>query len=202
MTYNPDKHNRRSIRLKDYDYSAAGAYYITMVTHHRECFFGEVVDNEMLLNDAGKMLDKWWCKLQEKFSGIELDEYVIMPNHFHGIIIIANNDDNVGAIPRNRPDENAQQTDENKTQTGENTVSPLHIPNKYDGLGRYISWFKRMTTNEYIRNVKQNDWQAFDGKLWQRNYYEHIIRDEAELNKKRDYITSNPLNWKTDENHI
>lgn len=204
MTYNPAKHNRRSIRLKNYDYSTIGAYYITMVAQHRECLFGEIANNEIILNDAGKMIDKWWYKLQEKFPGVELDKYVIMPNHFHGIIIIVNNGDNVRAIPRNRPDENenVQQTGENTTQTGENTVSPLRIPNKYDGLGRYISWFKRMTTNEYIRNVKQNDWKPFDKKLWQRNYYEHIIRDESELNRKRDYIISNPINWKTDENYI
>lgn len=88
MAFKPSKQIRRSIRLKGYDYSRAGAYFITMCTHNRECLFGEIVNRQMQLNDAGKMIEEWWCKLKNKFTNIELDEYVVMPNHFHGIIII------------------------------------------------------------------------------------------------------------------
>ena len=96
----------------------------------------------------------------------------------------------VGAIPRNRP-ENV--TDKHSGHLDKNMVSPLQ-----PGLGRFVSWFKRMTTNEYIQNVKNNGWQPFDKKLWQRNYYEHIIRNENELNRVRGYIINNPLKWSLD----
>lgn len=128
------------------------------------------------------MIDAWWKRLFEKFVNISTDEYVIMPNHIHGIIEIKNN----------------QQLGENM-QLGENVVSPLRIQNRYDGLGQYISWFKRMSTNEYIRNVKQNNWQPFEKRLWQKNYYEHIIRNEQSLQNIRTYIINNPANREKDE---
>jgi len=104
----------------------------------------------------------------------------------------------VGAIPRNRPenvtDKHSGHLDKNMVSgKGENMVSPLQ-----PDVGRFVSWFKRMTTNEYIQNVKNNGWQPFDKKLWQRNYYEHIIRNENELNRVREYIINNPLKWSLD----
>lgn len=120
-----------------------------------------------------------------------MDEYVIMPNHIHGIIVI----NFVGAIPCNRPVFNGI----NQNAKGENMVSPLRIQNTYDGLGRYVSWFKRMAFNEYVRNVKSGKFPPFEKSIWQRNYYERIIRDEDELNRIREYIANNPINWKTDE---
>ena len=86
MTYNPDKHHRRSIRLKDYDYNQPGSYFITICTHEKKCLFGEIVDYEMHLNDAGQIVEALWSKIPQHFPGIELDAYVTMPNHFHGII--------------------------------------------------------------------------------------------------------------------
>lgn len=88
MPYDPLKHHRHSIRLKGYDYSKPDAYFITFVTQDRECLFGEVADDELRLNPAGDMVEKWWLELNHKFPAIETDEYVIMPNHFHGIVII------------------------------------------------------------------------------------------------------------------
>ncbi|HHT9152709.1 MAG TPA: transposase [Candidatus Hypogeohydataceae bacterium YC40] len=178
MTYNPEKHHRRSIRLKGYDYSQAGAYFVTVCTHKRECLFGKIVDGEMQLNDAGRMAGKWWCELKNKFTNIELDEYVIMPNHFHGIIIIIT----VGV---------------------DLCVSPM---GEHVGLGGHIGpplpeivrWFKTMTTNEYIRGVKQNIYAPVNRRLWQRNYYEHVIRNEDKLNRIREYIINNPLQWQFD----
>ena len=169
--YDPEKHHRRSIRLKGYDYSSNGAYYVTIVTQGREHFFGRITNQEMSLNDAGQMILKWWNELSNKFPHVELGTEIVMPNHFHGIIFI------VGADPRVRPD---------------NTITEL------PPLSQIIQWFKTMTTNEYIRGVKQSDWQPFKGKLWQRNYYEHIIRNEKELQQKINYIFNNPSRWDED----
>ena len=212
-----DRYRRQSIRLKDFDYSQDGAYFVTICVNHRKCLFGEINDGAMILNAAGGMIRKWWDKLQEKYPIVEIDEYIIMPNHFHGIIHIIGNKSTVGANPCirpfnpcirpfnpcirpfnpcNRPQKNGINTNQcNKTVRGENTVSPLQ------GLGRYVSWFKRMTTNAYIRGVYQKKWSIFDKKLWQRNYYERVIRNDIELKQIREYIVENPIKWETDENH-
>jgi REP element-mobilizing transposase RayT len=168
----------------------------------RECLFGEIVNNEMVLNDAGKMVEKWWYELINKFPNIQLDAHIIMPDHFHGIIIITgtdlcvcpdiNNDDNyniTGADLCVCPDIN---DNDNYNSRCEHTGSPLY---------KIVQWFKTMTTNDYIRNVKTNNWKPFNKKLWQRNYYEHIIRNEIELNRIRKYILNNPLNWEKDKNY-
>jgi len=131
----------------------------------------------MILNEAGRMVEKWWAKLRNKFPSVETDEYIVMPNHFHGIIVI------VGADPRVRPDVCV------KTDEGAHMGAPLQ---------RIIQWFKTMSTNEYIQRIKQNGWHLLSGKLWQRNYYEHIIRNEEELNRFREYIMNNPLQWPRD----
>ena len=177
------RHHRRSIRLPFYDYAQAGAYFITVCTQNRECLFGEIVDEEMRLNDSGRMVEEWWKGLKKKFSSLEMDGFVVRPNHFHGILVIVRSPvitTNVGAAPRGRPDK------EGHPHRGAPT------------LGDIIGWFKTMTTNEYTRGVKNLDWPIFPGKLWQRNYYEHVIRDEEELNKIREYIILNPKKWELD----
>ena len=169
MKYNPEIHHRRSIRLKGYDYSQAGLYFITICTQDKLHLFGEITNDEMILNDAGITIEKWWNKLKNKFPNIELDEFIVMPNHFHGIIQINNtNPIPVGADLRVCHD-NTGELDVGEHIKGEHTGSPLHT---------MIQWFKTMSTNEYIRNVKNNNWTPFNKKLWQRNYYEHIIRNE------------------------
>lgn len=191
MKYNLNIHHRTSIRLKGFDYSQNGSYFVTICVQNRKNRLGEIKNGVMYVNDAGKMVDKWWTKLFEKFPEIIIDEYVIMPNHFHAII------HSVGAIPCNRPVTFPNQ--------GENTVSPLQgwgISNTYNGLGRYISWFKQMSTNEYIRNVRQNNWDPFDRRIWQRNYYEHVIRNEENLYNIREYIRTNPKNWEKDDLYV
>ncbi len=178
MKYNPDIHHRRSIRLREYDYSRAGAYFITVCAQDRACLFGDLVDGEMWLNDAGRMVQKWWGELNQKYPTIETDEFVVMPNHFHGVIMI------VGADLRVCPNQ------------GTHTGAPLHgSPLPGAPLSRIIQWFKTMTTNEYIRHVKTDGRTAFPGRLWQRNYYEHIIRNDESLNLIREYIMSNPSQW-------
>ena len=178
MKFDPQKHHRRSIRLKDYDYSQAGAYYVTINVQNRECLFGEIVDYEMILNDAGKMIEAQWLALLERFPDIELDVYQVMPNHAHGIIVIV------------EPEFGAD------TGPGAGIKpAPTHKPT----LGDIVGAFKSITTHEYIQGVDNKNWRQFHKRLWQRNYYEHVVRDEADLNRIRDYIQSNPANWDKDE---
>ena len=185
--YDPNIHHRRSIRLGWYDYSQDGWYFVTMCTRNHTCMFGNILNDQMRLNKAGVMVGTWWRKVGGKFPSVRTDEYIIMPNHFHGIVNI------VGAAPCGRP------------ITGNNNVygQPRDESGQPHGvaptLGDIVNWFKTMTTNQYIRGVKQNGWSPFAGKLWQRNYYEHIIRNEEELNHIRQYIADNTLNWRTDE---
>jgi len=134
----------------------------------------------MRLNDAGRMVGKWWAELNHKFPNVRTDEYIIMPNHFHGIIII------VGADLRVCPD---NKSGAHANQRGAHAGAPLP---------EIVQWFKTMITNEYIRGVKRSGWPPFRGRLWQRNYYEHIIRDEDALNRIRQYIANNPLGWHLD----
>jgi REP element-mobilizing transposase RayT len=128
--------------------------------------FGNVKENIMFLNSAGQMISDNWHILPTRFPNIEHDEYVVMPNHLHGIIIV-----------------------------GAPLVGALNNPT----LGEIIGAFKSLTTNEYIRNVKTLDWPRFKGSLWQRNYYEHVIRDERDLDRVREYIVNNPALWSEDE---
>ncbi len=168
---------RKNLRLKQYDYSTPGAYFVTVCVQDRRSLFGDVRDSVMELNSAGSMIQEWWQKLPSKYPDIEVDTHVVMPNHFHGIVTI------VGADPCVRPDMSG-----NTTQ-GAHVGAPLHT---------VVQWFKSMTTNQYIRGVKQGEWPVFHGKLWQRNYYEHVIRNDNELLKIREYIANNPLQWALD----
>jgi REP element-mobilizing transposase RayT len=196
MRYNPDIHHRRSIRLRGYDYSQRGYYFITVCTQGRRCLFGEIEKGRMILNDAGKMIGRWWNELKNKYADIEIGEYVIMPNHCHGIINIAGNAvgaEIVGADLCVCPNGICEQNQ------GEHAGSPLRGSRRDRPIYAMIQWFKTMTTNAYIRNVKQNRWEPFDGKLWQRNYYEQIIRDEISLRRVREYIVNNPCQWRQDK---
>ena len=130
----------------------------------------------MRLNDAGRMIEQWCFELNRKFSTVETDEFVVMPNHFHGIVVIAGV--TVGADLRVGPN-----------SEGAHAGAPLPT---------IIQWFKTMTTNEYMRGVKTRSWTPFAGRLWQRNYYEHIVRCENELTCIREYIANNPLQWEMD----
>jgi putative transposase len=218
--YDPLKHHRHSIRLKGYDYGRAGAYFVTTVNQGRLCVYGEIVNGEMFLNAAGQMIEKWWLELNHKFPTIETDAYVVIPNHFHGIIIITDDAgetavgaDLVGADLRVRPAEGegghigpplpkpplpdapqsaAIAADADETGVGADLrVRP--------DLRTIMQWFKTMTTNEHIRGVKTLGWPPFDRKLWQRDYYERILRNADELDHTRQYIADNPLRWDQDD---
>ena len=208
MKYDPDKHHRRSIRLREYDYSTTGAYFVTICAQGRACLFGEVRDGEMRLNDAGRMVSEGWLKLAGKLPGVALDEYMIMPNHAHGIMGLNEPDDDVDrrGEPRVRPPLKCEQKDR-----GEHKVQGEHKDSKNQGehkvrpygtdagsVGRIVQAFKSMTTIAYIRGVSEHGWPPFEGRLWQRNYYERVIRDERELGAARKYILENPIKWHLD----
>jgi REP element-mobilizing transposase RayT len=189
------RYRRNSLRLPGYDYTRDGLYFVTINVQGHECLFGEVKNNQIFLNSAGKMVNKWWLKLVEKFTHISLDAYIIMPDHFHGIVCI------VGAKKGVCPDEKNEGADlcvcpedcNTKAIMGAHTGAPIHRTGV--SLSRVIQWFKTMTTNEYIQNVKQNEWNPFYEKLWQRGFYDHIIRSKHKLYAIRKYIKNNPSNW-------
>jgi len=197
VKYDPKKHHRRSIRLKGYDYSRAGAYFVTICTQTRACLFGEISDGKMKLNDPGTMVQTVWDEIETHYPVIETDEFVIMPNHIHGIIVIIGTN-HAGAGPRACPCdaqphkmEQPQGGQRNETGHPQGIAPTLSLPD-------VVHRFKSLTTKRYIDGVKQNGWPPFPGRLWQRNYYEHIIRNENELNRIRQYIINNPVRWEMD----
>lgn len=185
--------NRRSIRLKGYDYAQAGSYYITICVQDRLCLFGEVRNGEMMLNDAGKTIETVWFELKSRFPHIYLHEHITMPNHFHGILEIITSG-------------NGQPQDMGQPQgiapTMQNVRVPLVGTQNNKTVGDIMDAFKSITTVAYIRGVKNKGWQPFNRKLWQRNYYEHIIRDGNDYNRIANYIKDNPMNWEQDDLYL
>jgi REP element-mobilizing transposase RayT len=207
------------MRLKGYDYSQAGAYFVTICTQGRACLFGEVVDGEMRLNDAGRMVVAEWERLPALFPNVVLDAFVVMPNHIHGIVILTDPADDAtdgataigatisgattggaatgGATTRVAP----TTAGDDATPVGAGLVPAPSTPalsTPAPTLGDVIGAFKSRVTVEYIRGVKTFGWTPFDRRLWQRNYYEHIIRNEETLNCIRRYIAENPIRWTFD----
>jgi len=186
MNYDKYSHHRRSIRLKGYDYSQAGAYFVTICTRNRECLFGDIVDAEMRLNDAGHMVWDLWQKIPGHFPHADIDEFVVMPNHVHGIIVI------VGAQFIAPLDCDAM--NRNKIQGAMN-----HAPTSRDAInnkkpvGEIVRAFKARFTHA-INNIRNTQGHP----VWQRNYYEHIIRNEEEMDRIREYIIENPVKWAED----
>ncbi|MFH1301016.1 MAG: transposase [Planctomycetota bacterium] len=177
---------RKSIRLQGYNYSQAGFYFVTICTQNHLCLFGEIqINGEMKRNSAGDMIEKWWLELTHKFPRVTLYEHIVMPNHFHGIIQIEQESEAKGSA--------TEVTSIKITDQDEQLHSAPH------SLASIIGWFKSMTMNEYIRQVKTQGWKPFYQRLWQRNYYEHIIRDEEAWHEISDYIRTNPQQWLDDK---
>ena len=187
MPYDPNKHHRRSIRLPGYDYTRPGAYFITICTHGRAALFGAIDGAAIALNDAGRMVEYWWAELGHKFPTIAIDAFVVMPDHIHGIIVIGAGDD---AAAINAPDHDPRIGADWHIRPHPDATSAT--PHTSMSVPRAIHWFKIMTTTEYIRHVKQHGWPPFDTRVWQRNYYERIVRSERELAAVRRYIAANP----------
>ena len=164
-----EKRRRRSIRLREYDYRQAGVYFITVVTHGREMLFGEIAGGGTRLNEFGRIVEDEWQKSSVIRREIELDVFVVMPNHIHGIVNIINPD--VGATGR----------------------SPLRSGPPARSLGAFVAGFKSAVTKR-LNNLRHTPGVP----VWQRNYYEHVIRGDRELLRVREYILNNPLDWEHD----
>ena len=183
MSFDPAIHHRRSLRLKGYDYAQAGAYFVTICTQDRACLFGEVVDGEMRLNEWGEIVSRTWHDLPNHVANVALDEFVVMPNHIHGIIVI---DNVVGA----------------GSGVGARHAVPLQtVPPQTERFGRPVAGSIPTIIRSFKSAVTKqiNEQRATPGMpVWQRNYYEHIIRNEASLARIRDYIVNNPMQWALD----
>jgi putative transposase len=173
------KPNRVSIRLKGFDYSSAASYFITICTQDRQCLFGDIESGVMIINPAGQMIIDEWLAITLRFTSIELDEFVVMPNHFHGILSI---------LPM---------VEGSLVCSVDGGVPTRGTPT----LGEIIGAFKSITTNRYIDGVKHQNWTPFDRRLWQRNYYEHIIRNDRYFEVLQSYIQDNPCQWDIDRLH-
>jgi putative transposase len=228
--YDPERHHRRSIRLKGHDYAQPGAYFVTICSQHRRPMFGEVRGGIMHRNAPGDMAHDWISSLEGRFGGITIVDRIVMPNHVHFIVAIGGGI--VGAGPRVRPHSDAPNPgvrwdgfapgprdrigpiEQNRgirvggagTDGRMNTAAggggnrnghgdekrgthggvPLHV---------VVHWYKSITTNAYIHGVRELGWPRFAGRLWQRNYYDHIIRTPTSLDRIRRYIRNNPTNW-------
>lgn len=209
-------HHRRPIRLPGYDYAQAGRYFVTICVQGGECRFGEIVAEEMQLNDAGRMVQATWQQLPERFPMVQLDTYVVMPNHFHAIVVMTDPDPgSVGAPlvgaplggasePGGHANGHHEPRDGYAPEPGGHKGRPYKPPkgkafeSTRPTLGDIVGAFKSLTTNAYIVGVRQTGWPPFDGRLWQRGYWEHVIRHERALERIREYILGNPQRWEWD----
>ena len=207
MRYNPEIHHRRSIRLPGYDYTQPGWYFITIVVQNRETLLGEVKNKKMILNDFGRIVEYHWQKLPLHFKNIELDEYQVMPNHFHGIIHI------VRSVDSGENNINVDNKSESKKARGmhsrqNHTTSTKNIrcnasphrgkSNRPRGtipgsLGAIMQNYQSITSRK-INRIRKTP----GARLWQRDFWEHIIRNQSELNRIRTYIRNNPARWEED----
>src|SRR3990172_3298186 len=175
MIFFKNRYRIESIRLKNWDYHSS-AYFVTICTRNRECFFGNVIETEMKLSSIGNIASRYWQEIPNHFPHVQLDEYVVMPNHVHGIVIIG---------------------DDNIVET-QNFASLQRKPSKFGPQSKNLASIIR----GYKIGVKK--WSVINNILfaWQQRFYEHIIRDENELNTIREYVANNLINWADDEENL
>ena len=222
MTSDLQRPHRRSIRLPGYDYTLAGAYFVTVVVQQRACLLGTIENNVMHLSPAGEMVRAAWESLPARFPHVAPDAFVVMPNHVHGVIFMM---DDIwvaaehGSEPRAPgPDVGAPLVGAQGVDAGDASIEPRATtrvaptggvpitpgattrvaPTGRAALGDVVGAWKSLTTVAYITGVKQAGWLPFCSRLWQRNYYEHIVRDDEDLASIRRYILANPRNWAQD----
>jgi len=184
MRYDPETHHRRSIRLPGYDYAIEGAYFITICTEDKECLFGNIHDGIMAPNAMGKIVQACWLDLPKHFRHVDLDAFVLMPNHMHGIVVV-----------RERGEALATRS-ENLEEDRRANASPLHVPphgTTPQSLSAIVQNLKSVSTRR-INRVNRTPGRT----IWQRNYYEHIIRSQKSLDAIRQYIEINPTGWLED----
>ncbi len=174
MRSNSDVYQRRSIRLKGYDYSQSGAYFVTVCTNNRELYFEKY-------RSLQEIVRQQWEELPQRFLVLTLDEFIIMPNHIHGILVVG-----AGFAPALSYRATAR-------------VAPtFFVDRPAPTLGEIVGTFKSLCIHDWLTYIKEKKIVAVV-KFWQRNYYEHVIRNEYELNKIREYVQHNPLKWDLDK---
>lgn len=202
MPYDPFKHRRRSIRLKNYDYAQAGAYFVTVVIRDPELSLGNIVDGEMRLNKFGAIVQSCWDDLPAHFPNVELDAFVVMPNHVHGVVVIKEPNQRRGAVTApdavstpNPGGMNVPNTGGMNIPNAGGETPPLRNVAAYQPtLGQIVGYFKYQSTKR-INKLRGTQGTT----IWQRNYFEHIIRNENDLVRIRKYIDGNPANWARDD---
>lgn len=179
--FNPDIHHRRSTRRRGFDYASPGVYFVTCVVRCRLCLLGEINEQGHELNAAGEMIARQWRDLENRFSFCQPRDFVVMPNHFHGLLRF-HTDSNWEPSEPSASDESPRGTLE-------------------DSLGRVMQAFKSCSTDDYIEGVHQHDWPRFERKLWLRNYWDRVVRNEDEWGRALSYIENNPIYWLEDKHH-
>lgn len=215
MIFDPEKHHRRSIRLRNYDYSQPGAYFVTICTYQKQCWCGEIKNGQMCLNQLGKIVADEWLKTPKIRPNFQLDEWIIMPNHLHGIIIIndcysnenkrdlgANQDNNRDLERRDGSigqDFGVNQDNKGAHQHNNRDLGARNAPlrQKPNSLSSFVAGFKSAVTKR-INLLRQNT----NIPIWQRNYYESIVRDEKSLAAIKSYIINNPSCWQNDPDYL
>ena len=173
MNYNPEGNRRRSMRLQQFDYSKQGAYFITICAYHRACLFGKITNDQMVLNQFGIIAQNEWMQSSKIRNEVEMDVFIVMPNHVHGVVFIIEQGDQ---------------------KQGERPLAPTDYGFKSKSIGSLIAGFKSTVTKQInaIRGMP-------GAPVWQRNYYDHVIRNEESLNIIREYIINNPITWQNDK---
>jgi len=188
MKYNPQKHHRQSIRLRQYDYSWPGMYFVTICVREKECVLGEIIGGEMHLSEWGKIVHELWDEIPNHFPNVSIDGRVTMPNHGHAIIKIDHARRGAVAAPHTAASHNGNMGGETGEEMGGETP-PLRPT-----LGQIVAYYKYQTAKRI------NALRGMPGvPFWQRNYWEHVVRDELDLNRIRQYIENNPQRWHEDQ---
>ena len=180
MTPDRTTRGRRSLRLRDNDYAQNGAYYVTLCIQRRAHLLGEIADGAIRLSDAGRMVHLAWETLPSHLPGVEMDSFIVMPDHLHGIIVLTGSGECRPCIEPG-PD---------NMIAGQEQICRHPL-----SLGDVVARFKTWTMRQYATGVREYDWPLYMGRLWQRNYYDHIVRDEADLARIREYIATNVACW-------
>lgn len=207
MRTNTDLPDRKRNRIKSWDYSENGYYFVTICLDNMNINrFGDVKDGKMILSKAGKMIEKKLIEIPKFYKGTELDIFVVMPNHLHVILVInkylgqtqgfvpTENNKSVGDDPRVVPNP--------INEWGQTWKSvPTDTIKRQLSISEIIQRYKTFTTNQYIKNVKLNNWPPFHNRLWQRSFYDHVVRYDESLEKIQTYILNNPFKWEYDRNN-
>jgi len=196
MSFDPKIHRRRSVRLKNYDYSQNGAYFVTICCAEKKCFFGKIEEGKMILNEGGKIAEQCWKQIPEHFPQVFVDCFVVMPNHVHGIVVIENGNPETGIVGAQNFVPKTNFLTKTNSKRAEDFL-PLQTPKSQfqkiipRSLSSIVRGYKIGVTKWFRANTKIHT-------IWQRNYHEYILRNESSLAEIREYIIHNPQKWKQD----